>query len=733
MDGVSVSVRRAARCSAAPQLAFDIAPAPPPVPVWVAPGRRAIEDDAFPFEAISAVAEAESWRKEVHRPVHYVHKWWARRLGSVFRAAVLGALAPVGTDVMRAFYEPTRFPGAVVLDPFMGSGVTLAEALKLGARAIGRDINPVAHFLVRNALGRHSRTSVLEAFRKLERDVAPDIRRWYRARLPDGRECEGLYWFWVKHLPCPSCSDRVDLFSSRIFSRHAYAAKNPTAQASCPCCGEVVETRHDATEATCPSCACRFDPQHGPVHGQRASCPSCGHDFAVAKVVRAQGGPPRHRLYAKMVLDPEGRKRYLRADMFDLELHAAAEAELARRSGAFPIAPIAPGHNTDQALGWGYRSWHEFFSARQLLCLSLLGEGVRVIPDQATRELMTCLFSGALEFNNMFASFKGEGTGAVRHMFAHHVLKPQRTPLEANLWGTPASSGSFSGLFASRILRALDHAENPTEIRLRPGAAPEKVGSLSEPLGHDPAASFAEFQEGEARLYLACGDSARTDVADASVDAVVTDPPFFDNVHYSELADFFHVWQRHLLGDHGTRTAATTRAVGEVQDGDPAAFSRKLGAVLAECSRVLRPDGLLVFSYHHSRDEGWSSVLEALTRAGFAIVATHPVKAEMSVAAPKSQAKEPIDLDVLIVCRRWIPAAVSDAEPNPWPEAEAVAAEQVARLRAGGRNLSRNDVRVVVMAQAARFLSRVAAPDAEAWRLTGGDAEAVIKRVYASV
>ena len=100
-----------------------------------------------PFETLSDTAEAESWRKEVHRPIYHVHKWWARRLGTVFRATVLAALAPSGSDVLRLFYEPTRFPGAVVFDPFMGSGTTIGEALKLGARAIGRDINPVAEFL----------------------------------------------------------------------------------------------------------------------------------------------------------------------------------------------------------------------------------------------------------------------------------------------------------------------------------------------------------------------------------------------------------------------------------------------------------------------------------------------------------------------------------------------------------------------------------------------------------
>ncbi len=697
---------RDARQLAGAQLAFNVVGRPRAAPA-LAPGARALEDDAFPFEALSDVAEAESWRKEVHRPIHYVHKWWARRLGTVFRASVIGALAPAGSDVMGMLYGPTRFPDAVVFDPFMGSGVTVGEALKLGARAIGRDINPVAHFLVRNALARHDRAAVVRAFDALEREVAPKIRHFYRARLLDGRECEVLYHFWVKQIPCPSCRGGVDLFSSRVFAQHAYAKRNPRAQATCPCCGEVNEVRYDATAASCRGCGAAFDPQSGPAKGQTATCPGCAHGFSIAKAVRELNHPPAHRLYAKLVLTPEGEKIYLRHDGFDRALYAEAASALAERTDAYPLADIAPGYNTDQALGYGYRRWHEFFNARQLLCLSLLAEGIRRIADPATRELLTCLFSGALEFNNMFASFKGEGTGAVRHMFSHHILKPERTPLEANLWGTPASSGSFSGLFASRILRALDYAEAPTEIRVaEKGAAAEKVRGLSDPIGFEPAASFAEFRDGGGRLYLSCGDSARTDIEDASVDAVITDPPFFDNVHYSQLADFFHVWQRHVLGPGGTRQAASTRTAAEVQDGDGEAFARKLGDVLGECRRVLRPDGILAFSYHHSRDEGWSSVLEALMRAGFQITAAQPVKAEMSVAQPKALAKEPIDLDVILVCRKRGPTAVEDQSGSTaWQTAVAVAGQQIARLRAGGRRLSRNDVRVVIMAQLLRRLS----------------------------
>ena len=94
-----------------------------------------------------------------------------------------------------------------------------------------------------------------------------------------------------------------------------------------------------------------------------------------------------------------------------------------------PSLRLQDGHNTRQAINYGYRSWKDFFNARQLLCLSILADAIRAIEDLSTRELFACLFSGTLEFNNMFASYKGEGTGAVRHMFAHHILKPGRTPL----------------------------------------------------------------------------------------------------------------------------------------------------------------------------------------------------------------------------------------------------------------------------------------------------------------
>ena len=200
-------------------------------------------------------------------------------------------------------------------------------------------------------------------------------------------------------------------------------------------------------------------------------------------------------------------------------------------------------------------------------------------------------------------------------------------------------------------------------------------------------------------IYLSCGSSHKTELPDESIDLVITDPPFFDNVHYSELADFFYAWQ--TLHPRGfIKNGPTTRQKTEVQDTDADNFAAKLGAVFKECRRVLRRDGLLIFTYHHSRPEGWTSLVEAVFGAGFSVINAHPVKAEMSVAAPKSQAKEPIQLDIVLVCR---PSEQDSRIPGQPSECMGVAArralEKLSRLRAIGLDLSLNDCRITVISQ----------------------------------
>lgn len=416
--------------------------------------------------------------------------------------------------------------------------------------------------------------------------------------------------------------------------------------------------------------------------------------------VRTIGHAPNHRLYGKLLLTGAGHKIYLAATQADISAYDECSRllgmEVKRKEFRLPTDTLADGFNTRQAIGYNYKAWRDFFNDRQLLALGWLQEAIAELSDASVRDPLLTLFSGIIEFNNLFASYKGEGTGAVRHMFAHHILKPERTPIEANVWGTPKSSGSFSNLFKTRLLRAIEYRESPFEAANRKSGK-TYLTNVCFTGQIDPWPKDDNFRDHA--IYLSCGSSDATGLPDKCVDFVVTDPPFFDNVHYSELADFFYAWQR--LYPRGLLNGAiTTRHPKEVQDTSAVSFAQKLCAVFTECHRLLRDDGLLVFTYHHSRQEGWTSLTAAIYDAGFSVVNAHPVKSEMAVAAPKSQAKEPIQIDIIIVCKKQKGAGRNNLVPEEaFRLAVSKAQTKISRLLSAGLRLSLNDRRVVVNSQ----------------------------------
>ena len=600
----------------------------------------------IPIGNLSRVAKIESWRKEVYRPIYYIHKWWAKRLGSVFRGILLSCCLPETADLSEEYYNLQNFKDITIFDPFMGSGVTVGEAVKMGCKVIGRDINPVATTLVETFLPKYDIQKIMETYDKIRDNVEKKILSLYKARV-NGREITALYYFWVKYLSCPECSKQIDLFNKYIFSAHVAPKKIPTARAICPKCEKINVVDYYNTECCCIHCSHVYNPHMGNIKGAYISCPHCDYRFKLVEQMKKREAPLEHRMYAKIVLRSNS-KTYFPIDNFDLQLYEQVRQEYESIKNHLPDLQIMPGHNTNQALKHNYRYWRQMFNERQLLGIYYLAEEIKKVPNPKIKRLFACLLSGVLEFNNLFCSFKGEGSGAVRHMFSHHILKPETTPFEANLWGTPKSSGSFSTLFKSRILRALEYKEFPFEIN-PDSKSNSKVYGINNQIGCTIAENFAQFQKTEHSAYISCGDSGRTDIEDKSVDAVVTDPPFFDNVHYSELADFFYVWLNYILQNP---LQTSTRKKEEVQDTNPSLFAQKLTCVFKECRRVLKDEGVLTFTYHHSRPEGWTTVYEAIRKAGFIVDQSYPIKAEMSVSVPVQQAKVPIHLDLIIVCRK---------------------------------------------------------------------------------
>ena len=170
---------------------------------WLTDGlsKRTISPSNF----FRGLPSAKSWRKEVHRPVYHVHKWWAKRLGTVFRGILLGCALDETADLPVCFYARHSFSDLAVFDPFMGSGTTIGEAHKLGFRSLGRDINPVAVESVRVALGPMDRRKIKDAFAQLSDGVGETIHALYRSKDSRDRPCNVLYYFWVMQAGCPHC------------------------------------------------------------------------------------------------------------------------------------------------------------------------------------------------------------------------------------------------------------------------------------------------------------------------------------------------------------------------------------------------------------------------------------------------------------------------------------------------------------------------------------------------
>jgi len=214
--------------------------------------KRAIEED-FPIVEINRLATPE---RNAFKPIYQMHKWFARRASCVFRAILLGALKPAGTNIMEEFYKDhSRDPdtnGKVVLDPFMGGGTTVVEATRLGCKVVGIDLNPVAWFIVKTEVEPVDLGELDAAFNRLSNRIVPwsgkpvqetllDLYKtappWMAEEVCGVPKSDTIYTFWAKSAICTSstCRKQVPLFSDYVV-----AAKSPSIRfypdCSCPKC-----------------------------------------------------------------------------------------------------------------------------------------------------------------------------------------------------------------------------------------------------------------------------------------------------------------------------------------------------------------------------------------------------------------------------------------------------------------------------------------------------------------
>jgi len=489
----------------------------------------------LPLIWVNRLARFETWNKHNYRPPNYIHKWWARRPGTVFRTILLGIFG--NDNLQELYYNGERFD-KVVYDPFMGAGTAIIEANRLGCKAIGVDINPVAWFITKKALERVDVSALDQAYMRLSSTVGNEIRGFYRTHCPVcGEKCDAKFYLWVKIAMCSRCKTTIRLYNDYLIRS---GLKSDTVM--CPRCYNVFTIRHGA-KAKCRACKAEFDPRERFVKKGCFTCPSCRETGKIIDVIRRRGGPLDQVISCVVLECPVHGLQLKQPDKYDLLLYEDIKSEFERSRDELlvPTQVIPTGLKTDDLLRMGYRYWYQLFNERQLLSLSKLLKAILELEEHLI-EFMLIVFSGSLEFNNMLCSYKGvdiRRAGAVRPIFSHHAFIHTLEPLENNLWGPEKDSGTFPHIYKYRVRRAKQYCERPEERVITYSGAVEKKTVTGERIEGIMGSEFQDLDSGKANVLLLCQDSRRVELPPASVDAVVTDPPYFDNIQYSELSNFF--------------------------------------------------------------------------------------------------------------------------------------------------------------------------------------------------
>jgi len=573
-------------------------------------------DQTFPESFANQLAQQEVYNKHLFRPNTYLHKWWARRCGSTFRT-ILKQLVP--DPERRDYYTPGGLEGKIVLDPMMGGGTTLHEAIRLGASVIGADVDPIPIVQVRASLTESSLQELQDAFDHFFTDLYQRAGKYFQTECPHcDQTLDSQYTLYGLRKRCP-CGEVVQLDqyelrqeasrTLRIWPESWEITDSENAPISTPK-GMRLITKG---ETVCPTCMQKYQ--------ELLELPF----FARYVPVAVAGKCPRHGVF----FHPPS----------TADLGRINEADRQRDRLDFNPAEdlaVKNGPKSGDLLARNVRSYLDLFSSRQLLYLY---HSIQLLHGYhgVARLNLGLLVSTALEFNSMLCGYKGwfkRRPGAIRHVFALHAYAFQYTVAENNPLNRERSSGNLQLLFRDRILRGRKWAIAPVERQASPTGGMHLVRIAGELDGGTEVSDQAALTTSRQAFWLIYGDSRCLPIQDHSVDFIVTDPPYYDNVQYSDLAAFFRVWLARLLPSEvnwdydDTHSAVASR----MTDSDTG-FMSVISGIFQECGRVLKlHNGRLVFTFHHWDPNAWAELTIALRQASFKLMNCYVVFSEHPIS-----------------------------------------------------------------------------------------------------
>jgi putative DNA methylase len=696
----------------------------------------------LPIAALGEESVRERRSMTALPPTYYLHVWWARRPLVASRAAILACLLPGDADrdkfmgavgihgdpvasrrrIDMARRKGIRFEGdaydyarafthrldekdrqwladagrtdARVLDPTAGGGSIPFESIRTGVETFANELNPVAGVILRATLeypARYGRELLTEY-----RTLSSEFVRLREERLaqffpPEAEpDCVLTNLLWARTITCPYCDGIVPLSPNWRLTKGGVG---------------VCMTTHLAGGPTKPGRHCTFEivskatnQSLGTVSGGDSTCPyeDCRRVIQSEEIkVQAKLGKMGEQLYAvvykRRVLSKNSKSkkdkwvREFRAPRVEddaIQYVARYLSEKLPEWEALDIVPSEPfpaDANDDRPIQYGMPRWRDMFSPRQLLCQCMHVEIFRellesrrasgTINDVTTAAFVYLAFAidKLADYNSRMTRWHAKRE-VVANTFDRHDFSFKWSYVEM-----PMIVGALKEDWAiKQIGKCIAEL-----VQLTRG---EKLGK-NESLGQTFVFNSTYTPP---PITITCKSADSMDhLVDSSIDVIVMDPPYYNNVTYAELADFFYVWQKRTVGylipelfrtpltdkDH---EAIANPARFKGQKGASALANRdyreRMAAIFAECRRVLKPNGIMTLMFTHKATGAWDALTKGLMQAAFTITASWPINTEAE-GSLHIKDKAAANSTIFLVCRPRAERA-ADSAGSYWEDVE---------------------------------------------------------------
>ncbi len=587
-----------------------------------------------------------------------------------------------------------------VLDPTSGGGSIPMETVRLGLAPVANDLNSVATLILKATVDwpfRHS-SEMLESFQTLSREFVRRAEPKYEGVFPaehDGTRIVG--YLWARTIVCPYCEGLVPLSPNWRLAPSGTGIRLKPVLGAGPgspgrvCSFEIVEDLAEQSPGTvsrgsgdCPYPDCRRIIDGDTIKAQGQAGRMGEQLYAVVYKQRVEYETKTGQIRVKWV---RGYRAPCLEDDNDVDVRARLDEKLVEWD-AFDIVPTEDYDHmySDRSRIYGVNKWRDLFSPRQLLCHGTSVEIFREMLDadraaghldgvrKAAYGYLALALDKLRDYNSRMTRWHANRQVMVntfdRHDFAFKWSYAEMAPLITGLgydWAIKQTAKCISELVA--LVR------------------PDARVNAADPGLFDRVDEEADRPPPPPSVTITCkpGDSL-DHIRDASIDAVVMDPPYYDNVMYAELSDFFYVWlkrtaghvfpelfRRQLTDKENEAVANPAKFQGEKGARARAGqdYQERMAAIFAECRRVLKSDGIMTLMFTHKATGAWDALTKGLIEAGFTITASWPINTEAE-GSLHIKDKAAANSTIFLVCRPRVrdPFLVRDEPELYWEDVE---------------------------------------------------------------